>query len=114
MNKAKVLSIFILLSNLAYGAVWSSMTSSGIDLQYMTLNQFIKAQNKKIQEFWEKDIADLISKIANEQKTEEEIYKKIEQIEKEILLIQKEKSFLLKQEIQLLDNYQNIKGVIND
>ncbi|ECK2550116.1 hypothetical protein FQW77_08555 [Campylobacter jejuni] len=103
----RVILILFLVVNLQAG-VWSSLSSSGFQGAYQSLNNMVEIRNQKIQNFWENEINPLIKEISKETKEKEKKLSILKELEKDLLLTEKNIQFYLNQKKELLGNEANI------
>lgn len=111
MKRFLILLSFFLFSSLSFAGVWSSLSSSGIDSAYSSLNSFVTSKNNEIKQFWETNIQTLLEEINKESQEKEKSLKELRALQKELLLNKKEINFLLKQHNELLSTKANVNAL---
>lgn len=106
-----LLSLLFLFGSLSFAGVWSSLSSSGIDSAYSSLNSFVTSKNNEIKQFWETNIQTLLEEINKESQEKEKSLKELRALQKELLLNKKEINFLLKQHNELLSTKANVNAL---
>ncbi|WP_276950787.1 hypothetical protein [Helicobacter rodentium] len=106
-----LLSLLFLFGSLSFAGVWSSLSSSGIDSAYSSLNSFVTSKNNEIKQFWETNIQTLLEEINKESQEKEKSLKELRALQKELLLNKKEINFLLKQHNELLSAKANVNAL---
>lgn len=106
-----LLSLLFLFGSLGFAGVWSSLSSSGIDSAYSSLNSFVTSKNNEIKQFWETNIQTLLEEINKESQEKEKSLKELRALQKELLLNKKEINFLLKQHNELLSTKANVNAL---
>lgn len=105
-----LLPLFFLFSSFSFAGVWSSLSSSGINSAYSSLNSFVTSKNNEIKRFWEMNIKTLLEEISKESQEKEKNLKELRVLQKELLLNKKELNFLLKQHNELLSTKANVNA----
>ena len=106
-----LLSLLFLFGSWSFAGVWSSLSSSGIDSAYSSLNSFVTSKNNEIKQFWETNIQTLLEEINKESQEKEKSLKELRALQKELLLNKKEINFLLKQHNELLSAKANVNAL---
>ena len=103
--------MLFLFGSLGFAGVWSSLSRSGIDSAYSSLNSFVTSKNNEIKQFWETNIQTLLEEINKESQEKEKSLKELRALQKELLLNKKESNFLLKQHNELLSTKANVNAL---
>lgn len=105
-----VFFVFLVFTNQNFGAVWSSLGTSGINKAYSSLSSFVGSKNQEIENYWNQTIGNLITQIEEENKKREQKLKELRALESELLLSEKELLFLIEQEKELLGKEVEVIG----
>ena len=95
-------TFMVLFINTAYSAVWSSMTTDGIQNYFTALDILVSANEEIVRNTWKAQINPVLKDIRKGTTEKKTTLEQISSLESEINIAQKKKVFLLEKEKKLL------------
>ena len=95
-------TFMVLFINTAYSAVWSSMTTDGIQNYFTALDILVSANEEIVRNTWKAQINPVLKDIRKGTTEKKTTLEQISSLESEINIAQKKKVFLLEKEKKLV------------